>query len=76
MECVQGLSLVTKIIAKESVLPWQVAGGWLLEAELLLSVRHAHICRSAGHVTTIPASDWSATAGAWPCSRTLTTTSS
>ena len=50
----QGLSLVTKIIAKESVLPWQVAGGWLLEAELLLSVRHAHICRSAGHVTKSP----------------------
>ena len=39
----QDLKVVTKMIAKENILPWQMKGGQLLEAEILMNICHINI---------------------------------
>ena len=39
----QVLKVVTKMIAKENILPWQRKGGQLLEAEILMNITHINV---------------------------------
>ena len=39
----QSIKFITKMIAKENILPWQMKGGQLLEAEILMNISHVNI---------------------------------